>query len=135
MSSIKEQSLAPRGLEKIAWAREHMPVLRELQEDLREKKPFAGQKIAVCIHLEAKTAFMALALKAGGARVVVTGSNPLSTQDDVAAALVQEGVEVHAWYDATVEEYREHLYQTAATKPRLIVDDGGDLVSLLHTSF
>lgn len=135
LSSIKELSLAPRGLEKIAWAREHMPVLWELREDLQKNKPFAGQKIAVCIHLEAKTASMALALKAGGARVVVTGSNPLSTQDDVAAALVQEGVEVYAWHGATAEEYREHLYQTAATKPRLLVDDGGDLVSLLHTSF
>ena len=135
LSLIRDQSLAPQGLEKIAWAKEHMPVLQELRQDLQENKPFKDQQIAVCIHLEAKTAFMALALQAGGAQVVVTGSNPLSTQDDVAAALVREGVEVYARHGATPEEYKECLYRTAATKPRLIIDDGGDLVSLLHKSF
>ena len=135
LSLIRDPSLAPQGLKKIAWAQEHMPILQELQRDLQGNKPFKDQKIAVCIHLEAKTAFMALALQAGGARVVVTGSNPLSTQDDVAAALVREGVEVYARHGAGPEEYKECLYRTAATKPRLIIDDGGDLVSLLHKSF
>ncbi len=135
MSLIREKNLAPQGLVKIAWAREHMPILQELWNVLRQNKTFKEQKIAVCIHLEAKTAFMALTLQAAGAKVVVTGSNPLSTQDDVAAALAREGVEVFAWHGATPEEYKEHLYRTAATKPHLIIDDGGDLVSLLHKKF
>lgn len=135
MSQIKDKSLAPKGMEKIKWIQEHMPVLKELEKRFMESKPFKDLCIAVCIHLEAKTAFMALALKRAGAKVVVTGSNPLSTQDDIAAALVHEGIEVYAWHNASAEEYAEHLYLTAAKEPRLIIDDGGDLVTLLHKSF
>jgi adenosylhomocysteinase len=135
LTLIRDKSLAPQGLEKIKWVQEHMPVLKELQRNFGESKPFKGLNIAVCIHLEAKTAFMALVLKEAGAKVVITGSNPLSTQDDVAAALVHEGIEVYAWYNASPEEYVEHLYLTAAKEPHLIIDDGGDLVSLLHKSF
>lgn len=132
---IRDPGLAPEGLQKIAWAREHMPILKELEKELQENKPFEGLHIAVCIHLEAKTAYMALVFREGGAQVVVTGSNPLSTQDDVAAALVQEGLQVFALHGATAEEYEACLYRTAETKPRLLIDDGGDLVSLLHKSF
>lgn len=132
---IRDPGLAPEGLQKIAWAREHMPILKELEKDLQVNKPFKGLHIAVCIHLEAKTAYMALVFREGGAQVVVTGSNPLSTQDDVAAALVQEGLQVFALHGATAEEYEACLYRTAETKPRLLIDDGGDLVSLLHKSF
>lgn len=135
MSQIKDKNLSPKGMEKIKWVEEHMPVLKELGKRFMESKPFKDLCIALCIHLEAKTAFLALTLKRAGAKVVVTGSNPLSTQDDIAAALVQEGLEVYAWYNASQEEYGEHLYLTAAQKPRLIIDDGGDLVSLLHKSF
>ena len=135
MSFIKNKSLASQGLEKIKWVQEHMPVLKELQRTLGESKPFRGLRAAVCIHLEAKTAYMALVLQEAGAEVFITGSNPLSTQDDVAAALVHEGIETFAWYNASPEEYAEHLYLTAAKKPHLIIDDGGDLVSLLHKSF
>lgn len=135
MSFIKNKSLASQGLEKIKWVQEHMPVLKELQRTLGESKPFRGLRAAVCIHLEAKTAYMALVLQDAGAEVFITGSNPLSTQDDVAAALVHEGIETFAWYNASPEEYAEHLYLTAAKKPHLIIDDGGDLVSLLHKSF
>ena len=135
MSFIKNKSLASQGLEKIKWVQEHMPVLKELQRTLGESKPFRGLRMAVCIHLEAKTAYMALVLQEAGAEVFITGSNPLSTQDDVAAALVHEGIETFAWYNASPEEYAEHLYLTAAKKPHLIIDDGGDLVSLLHKSF
>lgn len=135
MSMIRDPGLAPEGLQKIAWAREHMPILKELEKELQENKPFEGLHIAVCIHLEAKTAYMALVFREGGAQVVVTGSNPLSTQDDVAAALVQEGLQVFALHGATAEEYEACLYRTAETKPRLLIDDGGDLVSLLHKSF
>jgi adenosylhomocysteinase len=135
LSFIKNKSLASQGLEKIKWVQEHMPVLKELQRTLGESKPFRGLRAAVCIHLEAKTAYMALVLQEAGAEVFITGSNPLSTQDDVAAALVHEGIETFAWYNASPEEYAEHLYLTAAKKPHLIIDDGGDFVSLLHKSF
>lgn len=135
LSLIRDKSLAPQGLEKIKWVQEHMPVLRELQEEYGKNKPFQGLNIAICIHLEAKTAFMALVFQEAGARVTVTGSNPLSTQDDVAAALESQGVEVYAWYGATPDEYGEHLHLTAAGKPHLLIDDGGDLVSVLHKSF
>jgi adenosylhomocysteinase len=135
LTLIRDKNLAPQGLKKIEWAKEHMPVLQELHKDLLEHKPFKGLNIAICIHLEAKTAYMALVFQGGGARVVITGSNPLSTQDDVAAALAGEGVEVYALHGATPQEYNECLYRTAETKPQLIIDDGGDLVSLLHKSF
>lgn len=112
-----------------------MPVLRELEKVLGRTRFFSGQKIAICLHLEAKTAYMALVLKEAGAKVAITGSNPLSTQDDVVAALHREGVEVYAWHNSSPREYEEHLYKTAGTEPQLIIDDGGDLVSLLHRKF
>ncbi len=127
--------MAPEGLLKIQWVREHMPVLRELENAFEEKKIFKDQNIAICLHLEAKTAYMALVLKKAGGRIVITGSNPLSTQDDIAAALDREGIEVYAWHNSSQEEYNEHLYQTACSRPKLIIDDGGDLVSLLHRKF
>jgi adenosylhomocysteinase len=135
LTLIRDRKLAPAGLEKINWVKEHMPVLRELETIFRDNQPFKDLNIAVCLHLEAKTAYMALVLKEAGGRVAVTGSNPLSTQDDVAAALVEEGLEVHAWHGATPKEYNEHLYRTASTLPQLVIDDGGDLVSLLHKKF
>ncbi|MEW5921002.1 MAG: adenosylhomocysteinase [Bacillota bacterium] len=135
MSIIRDSSLAGLGMEKINWVREHMPVLNELEHDFSHSKPFHGLRIAVCIHLEAKTAYMALVLKEAGAQVTITGSNPLSTQDEIAAALVKEGVEVFAWHNATPQEYNEHVYKTAASRPQLIIDDGGDLISLLHRDF
>jgi len=135
MSMIRDAALAPEGILKIRWVREHMPVLRELEKAFAADKIFAGRKIAISLHLEAKTAYMALVLKEAGARVIITGSNPLSTQDDVAAALVEEGVEVYAWHDASQEEYDEHLMKAAGAEPQLIIDDGGDLVSTLHKYF
>ncbi|MCL6593786.1 MAG: adenosylhomocysteinase, partial [Alicyclobacillus sp.] len=87
---------------------------------------------ALSIHLEAKTAYLALVLKDGGAEVAATGSNPLSTRDDIAAALVAAGVRVFAWYDPTPEEYHEHLALTLGIRPHILIDDGGDLVGLLH---
>lgn len=135
MSSIRDKRLAPQGHERINWVREHMPVLRELEESFRKSRPFEGLNIAVCLHLEAKTAYMCLVLKEGGGNVVVTGSNPLSTQDDVCAALAEAGLEVHAWYAATTEEYREHLLRVVEFSPELLIDDGGDLVALLHSNY
>src|SRR5690606_18775339 len=133
VSTIRDLSLAPAGKLKINWVREHMPVLNALAEEFRTTKPFAGLRIAICLHLEAKTAYMAKVLQESGAEVTITGSNPLSTQDDVAAALVEDGITVHAWYSATNEEYEDHLHKTLQSEPHLIIDDGGDLVTLLHT--
>ncbi|MGQ9497308.1 MAG: adenosylhomocysteinase [Desulfotomaculales bacterium] len=132
-SAIRDASLAPAGEQKIAWAGAHMPVLNVIREDFEVRRPFAGMSIAMSIHLEAKTAYLARVLQAGGAQVAVTGSNPLSTQDDVAAALAKGGVAVFAWYNPTPEEYHEHLCRTLATEPQIVIDDGGDLVHLLHT--
>jgi adenosylhomocysteinase len=109
-----------------------MPVLNSLNEEFLKTKPLAGKKMVVTMHLEAKTAYLGLVLKNAGAEVVVTGSNPLSTQDDVAAALVEDGVTVYAWYNCTNEEYDMFLHKALDSKPDMIIDDGGDLVSLLH---
>ncbi|MCD5407907.1 adenosylhomocysteinase [Candidatus Bipolaricaulota bacterium] len=124
--------LVARGQEKIAWARAHMPVLAEVGRELRESEVLAGLRVAISIHLEAKTACLALTLQEAGAAVSVTGSNPLSTQDDVAAALAAAGLRVHARRGASAAEYREHLTRVLEIKPQLVLDDGGDLTALLH---
>ncbi len=132
MSDIKDISLAPSGRDKINWVASYMPVLNLIRKDFEKSKPFAGKKIAMSIHLEAKTAYLALTLRAGGAEVYITGCNPLSTQDDVAAALAAEGLEVNAWRGTDDETYKKHLIATLACCPDLMIDDGGDLTSLLH---
>ncbi|MBQ6522106.1 MAG: adenosylhomocysteinase, partial [Atopobiaceae bacterium] len=96
-SEIRDINLAESGMRKIEWVRRNCPLLTMLKEEFSQTKPFAGKKIALSIHLEAKTAYLCEVLAAGGADMYITGSNPLSTQDDVAAALVFEGLEVHAW--------------------------------------
>lgn len=132
-SVIRDIKLADSGLLKIDWVRRNCPLLTMLKEEFEQTKPFAGKKIALSIHLEAKTAYLCLVLAAGGAEMYVTGSNPLSTQDDVAAALVHEGLEVHAIHGATSEEYTTGTHAVLAAGPDLIIDDGGDLVYLMHT--
>ncbi|ACV62072.1 adenosylhomocysteinase [Desulfofarcimen acetoxidans DSM 771] len=130
---VRDIKLAPGGRLKIDWVREHMPVLNEIRAEFEKELPFKGIRVAISIHLEAKTAYLAEVLKAGGADVSISGSNPLSTQDDVAAALAEAGINVFSWYNSTPEEYKEHLLQVLDTKPQIIIDDGGDLVNLLHT--
>ncbi|MFD1397126.1 adenosylhomocysteinase [Kroppenstedtia eburnea] len=132
MSIIRDRSLAPQGRLKMDWARQHMPVLNRIRREFLEEQPLAGQRVAISLHLEAKTACLAELLKDAGAEVAITGSNPLSTKDDVAAALAESGVTVFAKYDPSPEEYKEHLMLTLETRPDLIIDDGGDLVSILH---
>lgn len=132
-SLIRNPDLAPLGRQKIEWVAAHMPVLNIIREEFSREQPFKGVRIALSIHLEAKTAYLALVLQAAGATVAATGSNPLSTRDEIAAALVAEGVQVCAWYNPTPEEYREHLIETLKIKPHIVIDDGGDLVHLLHT--
>ena len=133
-SMIKDMTRAPQGHQKVEWVKQFMPILNLLEKEFAEQKLLSGKKVAICLHLEAKTAYLALVIKAAGAEVTVTASNPLSTQDDVVAALVDSGVNAYAWYGATDEEYHMHLKKTIQTEPDLIIDDGGDLVSLLHTS-
>ena len=133
MSMIRDIALAPSGENKIEWVRRNCPLLRSLEEDFSASRPFAGKRIALSVHLEAKTAYLCKVLTAGGAEMFVTGSNPLSTQDDVAAALVRAGLNVFAWHGATEEGYTAHLRETLRHHANIIIDDGGDLVHLLHT--
>ncbi len=130
---IRDISLAESGMRKIEWVKRNCPLLTMLMEEFEKTKPFAGKKIALSVHLEAKTAYLCLTLASGGAQMYVTGSNPLSTQDDVAAALASCGLEVHAWHGATEEEYVSHIRAVLSCGPDLIIDDGGDLVHMMHT--
>ncbi len=134
-SEIRNLELWPDGALKIEWVRHHMPLLNGLEAEFRTERPFAGLKVALSVHLEAKTAYLCEVLAAGGAEMYVTGSNPLSTQDDVAAALVHEGLNVFAWHGATPEEYEAHIRRVLAIGPNIIIDDGGDLVSLMHSEY
>lgn len=131
-SAIRDIGLAPTGIQKIEWAKKNMPLLRQIQLEFLATKPFEGLKIALSIHLEAKTAYLCQVLASGGARMFVTGSNPLSTQDDVAAALVSQGISVFAWHNPTPEEYSQHIDQVLENQPHIVIDDGGDLVDRLH---
>ena len=131
MSIVRDMSLAEHGRMKIAWVQDFMPALSAIKREFEQTKPFAGKTITMSIHMEAKTAYLALVLKAAGAEVYATGCNPLSTQDDVAAGLASLGVNVFAWHGSTPEEYRAHLTQTLSCHPDLFIDDGGDLMELL----
>jgi adenosylhomocysteinase len=131
-SIVTDMSLAPEGHLKIDWVKAHMPVLNRIREQFEKEQPFKGLKVAISLHLEAKTAYLAKVVKAGGAEVTITGSNPLSTQDDVCAALVEDGITVYAKYNPSEKEYKELMIKALETKPDLIIDDGGDLVSILH---
>lgn len=135
MSKIKDVNLYPSGEMKIKWVEGNMPVLKDIKAEFEKTKPFKGLKIALSVHLEAKTAYLCLAMQAAGAEMYVTGSNPLSTQDDVAAALVKSGMEVFAQHGCTMEEYDNNLREVLKAGPNIIVDDGGDLVHLMHTEF
>lgn len=134
-SEIRDINLAPSGEHKIEWVRRNCPLLRSLEEEFSKEQPFKGIKVALSIHLEAKTAYLCKVLAAGGAKMFVTGSNPLSTQDDVAAALVAAGLNVYAWYQATEEEYNTHINHVLENDCNIIIDDGGDLVHALHTQY
>ena len=131
-SMIKDIKLAPLGKQKIDWVKEYMPLLNLLNEKYSQTKPFAGINMVITIHLEAKTAYLAKVLRNAGANVIVTGSNPLSTQDEIAAALVEDGIKVYATYNCSAEEYDHYLSKALDCKPSLIIDDGGDLVNMLH---
>ena len=131
MSIVKDLSLSPSGLQKIQWVRDFMPALGGIEERFRREKPFEGLTIAVSVHLEAKTANLGYVLAKGGAEVRLTGSNPLSTQDDVAAAMASLGVETFGVHGVDMRGYEDLLTETLKCRPHLIVDDGGDLIHLL----
>ncbi len=133
MSIIKDIKLAAEGHLKIDWVRQNMPVLNKIRENFEKELPFKDLKVAISLHLEAKTAYLAKVIQAGGAEVAITGSNPLSTQDDVAAALVEDGIHVFSMYDPEPELYQQMMLKTLEFGPDLVIDDGGDLVRLLHT--
>lgn len=131
---VKDLSLAPTGKLKIEWAGQQMPVLKTLQKRLQAKKIFQGLTIAACLHVTSETANLMIALKAGGAEVVLCASNPLSTQDVVAASLVKDyGIPTFAIHGEDNKIYNKHLEQALDFKPHVTLDDGGDLIHLLHT--
>jgi adenosylhomocysteinase len=134
-SEIRDPGLWESGELKINWVRHHMPLLEGLDKEFLDTKPFAGLKVALSVHLEAKTARLCEVLSHGGAEMFITGSNPLSTQDDVAAALVHEGLNVFAVHGATPEEYERGIRRVIEAGPNIIIDDGGDLVSMIHDNY
>ena len=135
MNSIRDIALAPSGEDKIEWVRRNMPVLNALRAEFEREQPFKGLKIALSIHLEAKTAYLCRVLAAGGAEMYITGSNPLSTQDDVAAALAAGGLNVFAVHGASPEEYTAGIDAVCKIGPDIIIDDGGDILNHLHNHY
>ncbi len=131
-SIITNLDFASKGKRKIDWVRRNMPILRQIESEFKREKPFKGLNILVCIHLEAKTAYLAKVFAAGGADVSVTGSNSLSTKDDVAAALVSDGLHVYAKQGASNQELIQNMYHALDIQPNIIIDDGGDIVDILH---
>lgn len=131
-SKIKDIALAPSGHDKINWVKNFMPVMNAIEKEYSVTKPFAGKRMVMTMHLEAKTAYLALVLQAAGAEVIATASNPLSTQDDVCAALVEGGVTVFAHHGCTMEEYDAYIDMALDCEPDIIMDDGGDLIYRLH---
>lgn len=129
---VKDINLAPSGHQKIEWVKNNMPLLAALEEEFRQTQPFKGIKISLSIHMEAKTAYLCKVLAAGGAQLSATGSNVLSTQDDVVAALADSGISVYAIHGADEESYFKHIEMCLEQKSNIIIDDGGDLVGMLH---
>ena len=132
---IRDINLWESGELKLSWVRSHMPLLDGIQKDFEAEKPFKGLKVALSVHLEAKTAHLCEVMAAGGAEMYITGSNPLSTQDDVAAALVHQGLNVFAIHGCSENEYFEDIRRVLEAGPNIIIDDGGDLVTTLHKEF
>ncbi len=134
-SRVRDPRLAPAGRAKIDWANAHMPVLGAVAREIAARGTMRGVHVGICLHLEAKTACLALALQGAGAEVAITGSNPLSTQDDVSAGLAAQGPRVYAWHAPTPDEYTGFLRDVLSTRPDVILDDGADLIALLHSEY
>ena len=132
-SKIKDKTLAPQGHLQIEWASNHMPVLNQIKRRFKKQKPLDGLTLGACLHVTKETAVLVETLIAGGAEVAIAGSNPLSTQDDVAAALVEKGAKVFAQRGQTTEEYYQCIEKVLDYKPTITLDDGADLVGMLHS--
>jgi len=132
---VKDKSLAPRGRLQIEWAEKHMPVLMLIRERFSRDKPLKGIRVGAVLHVTKETAVLVKTLKAGGAEVYLAASNPLSTQDEVAAALVEEGIHVYAWRGQTSDEYYWCIRQVAEAEPHVVIDDGADLHAMLHKEY
>jgi adenosylhomocysteinase len=130
---VKDKSLAPQGHLQIEWAAKHMPVLNIIKTRFEKEKPLEGQTIAACLHVTKETAVLIKVLIAGGANVALCGSNPLSTQDDVAAALADSGVHVFAWRGQNTEDYYKCIDKVLDFKPTITMDDGADVVGMIHS--
>lgn len=135
MSKVKDLSLAKKGAQELEWARRNMPVLAAIRKRFEKEKPFAGLTIATALHLEKKTGILLETLAAGGAKVFASSCNPLTTDDSVAAAIAAGGkIEAFAWAGQTNEEYYFCLNSVLDAKPDIVIDDGCDLINMLHTS-
>ena len=131
---VKDKTLAPAGLQKIEWAERNMPVLRQIRERFDAEKPLKGERLAACLHVTTETANLARTLAAGGAEVTLCASNPLSTSDEVAASLVEDfEIRVYAVRKADRDLYYDHIKGALSVEPTITMDDGADLVSILHT--
>lgn len=130
---VKDKSLAQKGFLQIEWASKHMPVLNQIKKRFSQEKPLKGVTLGACLHVTKETAVLVDAFMAGGATVALCGSNPLSTQDEVAAALAQLGVHVFAWRGQTTEEYYWCIERVIDHNPLITLDDGADLVSTIHS--
>ena len=129
---VKKASLAPQGSLLIEWASMHMPVLNRIKKRFQQEKPLKGILLGACLHVTKETGVLIEALMAGGADIALCGSNPLSTQDEVAAALAEKGINVYAWRGETTEEYYWCVNKIVDHKPQITLDDGADLVSMVH---
>jgi len=132
---VKDINLAGIGSKNIDWAKNHMPVLSLIRDRISKEKPFKGLKIAACMHITKETAVLMLTLKEGGAKIYLTASNPLSTQDDVAAALAKSGIHVYGWRGESEEDYFKNIDIVIGIEPNLVIDDGGDLIVRLHEKY
>jgi len=130
---VKDTALAAKGHLQIEWASKHMPVLNQIRERFADEKPFEGVSLGACLHVTKETAVLIYAFLVGGAKVALCGSNPLSTQDDVAAALAEKGISVFAWREQTTKEYYWCIEKTIDHNPLITLDDGADLVGTIHS--
>ena len=132
---VRDVSLADRGSLEVEWASRHMPVLNQIRGRFEREKPLEGVRVSACLHVTKETANLVLTLMAGGAEVALAASNPLSTKDEVAAALAEKGVNVYAWWGETAEEYNWCIRQALSYEPDIILDDGGDMNAMVHKEF
>ena len=130
---LKDINLADEGKQRIEWARRHMPVLEKIKEQFEKEKPLEGINVVACLHVTVETANLIYTMKAGGANIALTASNPLSTQDDVAAALASEGIKTFAIKGMNEKQYYECLEEALKIKPHVTLDDGADTIALVHS--